>query len=387
VKLSKLKINENNPRTIKKEKFEKLIKSIEEFPKMMELRPIVADKSGTILGGNMRYRALLEMGRTEIPDKWVKIADKLTEEEKKRFVVEDNLPFGEWDWDMLANNYDYGELLDWGFSEEELKIDKEVVEDEVPEIEEGEAKSKYGEVYQLGRHYLMCGDSTKIEDVEKLINGQKADMVFTDPPYGISLDSSYSGFPTGWENQQLKHKFEPSIKGDDKPFDATHLVNFEAKEVFLWGADYYANTLPNSGVNGTYYVWDKREEENFDKMLGSPYELCWSKVKHKKDIIRMRWASFLHGKATEGEQSKNRLHPTQKPLALASWFYKKFSKENDIIVDLYGGSGSFLIACEQTNRVCYMMEIDPKYCDVIRKRYANFIGKGEEWERITPKAQ
>jgi DNA modification methylase len=263
-------------------------------------------------------------------------------------------------------------------------VDEEVIEDEVPEVTENPV-SKLGEVYQLGRHRLLCGDSTKIEDVEKLMDGQKADMVFTDPPYGIDLDTDYSGMPSRWNNKNMYQNKFKKVEGDSKPFNATHLFNFGTKEVFLWGADYYANTLPDGGVNGTYFVWDKREAENFDKMLGSPYELCWSKQKHKKEFIRMRWASFLHGQATEGEQSKNRVHPTQKPQALASWFYKKFSKENDIIVDLYGGSGSFLIACEQTNRICYGMEIDPRYCDVIRKRYAKFIGKEEEWQTVTPK--
>ena len=146
----------------------------------------------------------------------------------------------------------------------------------------------------------------------------------------------------------------------------------------MFGADYYANTLPDSGVNGTWYVWDKREEENYDKMLGSPFELCWGMQKRGKKIIRMRWASFLHGKATEGEQSKNRLHPTQKPLALCSYFVKEFSKRDDIVLDLFGGSGSTLIAAEQTNRTCFMAEISPVYCDVIRKRYNNFIDRNNE---------
>ena len=144
-----------------------------------------------------------------------------------------------------------------------------------------------------------------------------------------------------------------------------------------------------SGIKGTWYVWDKREDtdkgDTFDNMLGSPFELCWSNKKHGKKFIRMRWASFLHSDATEGEKSTNRVHPTQKPIALASWFYKRFSKENDIIVDIYGGSGSFLIACEQTNRICFMAEIDEHYCDVIRKRYAKFINKEDQWEMISPK--
>jgi ParB-like chromosome segregation protein Spo0J len=172
MKISQLKLNDNNPRIIKDEKFKKLVKSIKDFPAMLELRPIVVDKDMMILGGNMRYRALQEAGYTDLPDTWVKIADKLTEEEKKRFIIEDNMPFGEWDWDMLANQFEIGDLLEWGFSENELKIEKEVIEDEVPQVSSEPAISKLGEVYQLGRHRLMCGDSTKIENVEKLMDGR-----------------------------------------------------------------------------------------------------------------------------------------------------------------------------------------------------------------------
>ena len=184
MKINDIKVNPDNPRFIKDDKFKKLCKSITDFPKMMELRPIVVDSNMVILGGNMRYRALQELGFTEIEDSWVKIADKLTEDEKKRFMIEDNMPFGEWDFDLLANNFEIGDLLEWGFDEKDLKIEA-VVEDEVPEVSDEPAISKLGEMYQLGRHRLMVGDSTKIEDVEKLMDGKKAGMVFTDPPYGM----------------------------------------------------------------------------------------------------------------------------------------------------------------------------------------------------------
>jgi len=173
-----------------------------------------------------------------------------------------------------------------------------------------------------------------------------------------------------------------AVIGDDKEYDPIHLFKMfpDVKEMFLWGGDYYSDLIPNK-KDSSWFVWDKRIEENFDNMIGSSFEMCWSKQKHKREIIRIRWV-FIFG--TEKEFDKKRHHPTQKPIELSVWFINKFSKENNLIIDLFGGSGSTLIACEQTNRICYMMELDPKYCDVIRKRYANLIGKGDSWQTETP---
>jgi site-specific DNA-methyltransferase (adenine-specific) len=205
---------------------------------------------------------------------------------------------------------------------------------------------------------------------------EKAQMVFTDPPYGIGLDSSYAGMPSRWASHKYDNKFQDSIVGDDKPFDASWLIGL-AKEVFLWGADYYADTLPQSGIKGTWYIWDKREDESgdtFDKMLGSPFEMCWAKVKRGKKFIRMRWASFYQGESTDGEKPKDRYHPTQKPVALAEWFYEKFSEKDEVIFDPYLGSGSFLIACERLGRKCRAVEISPAYCAVAIQRWVDMTG-------------
>ena len=381
MKLSEIKLNPDNPRQISEEKFEKLKKSLKEFPKMMALRPLVIDKDNMVLGGNMRLRALLENGLTEIPDNWVKRADELTDEEKKRFIVADNVPFGEWDFDSLANNFEIEDLLNWGFDEKDLKIETEVEEDEVPEVQE-EAVSKLGDLYQIGSHRLLCGDATKIEDVERLMDGQKADMVFTDPPYGMSLDTDYSVM-VGFKGK-VGNKFE-KVKGDNEDFIpeliTSVLDNFSyCKEIFMFGGDYYIDILPNFGKDGSWVVWDKQSDENeigigvndsYEKMFGSNFELCWSKTKHKRVLCRVLWKGmFGMGK----EDEKKRIHPTQKPIGVCSWFIKRFSKNENNIVDLFGGSGSTLIACEQLNRKCYMMEIDPRYIDVIIKRWENFTG-------------
>jgi len=209
-------------------------------------------------------------------------------------------------------------------------------------------------------------------------------IIITDPPYGMGLDTDYSSLKSNlkfFTEKGLKHgnKYSPVI-GDDKPFDASFLID-KADEIFLFGADYYIDTLPNYGKDGSWLVWDKRVEENMDRMFGSSFETIWSKNKHKREIIRVRWAGIF---GSEKEQGSHRVHPTQKPIELLTWIIKKYTNERDIILDLFGGSGSTLIACEQTNRICYMMELDPKYCDVIRKRYSKFIGKESEWIKETP---
>lgn len=242
-------------------------------------------------------------------------------------------------------------------------------------------RAKLGDIWQLGNHRLMCGDSTNKEDVSKLMNGKKADMVFTDPPYGMNLDTDYSKM-NGNSNVEFKQrknivggKKYNEVIGDNEDFKpelvTTIFDNFDyCKEIFVWGADYYPELLKGYKY-GNFIIWDKRDDnEQFDKMYGSSFEVCWSKNKHRKEIARVRWCGVF---GTEKEFDKKRVHPTQKPIKLAEWFLKKYSKDEHIIIDLFGGSGSTLIACEQLNRTCYMMELDPHYVDVILYR----------WEKLT----
>jgi len=373
--ISKLKNWDNNPREVTQEGFERLKKQIQELD---VYKPLLIHKDGTVLGGNMRLRAFKELGIKKIS---VSIVDASTEEQKIKYALSDNDQVGRTDKDKLLElieNYPEIKLEDYAIHlEEPQSLDKfmeqfkEVVEDDVPDISDAPAVSKLGEVYQLGRHRLMCGDATKIEDVEKLMNGQKADMVFTDPPYGMDLDTDYSDMRSKLRFATEKSVFggtkHKKVIGDDKPFNYQEYAWLECKEQFWWGGDYYVKTLSDGG---SWFVWDKRVDEQADKMYGSCFELCWSKEKHRREIVRVKWAGIF---GTEQEFDHKRYHPTQKPINLAVWFINKFSQPEQKIIDLFGGSGSTLIACEQTNRICYMMEIDPKYCDVIRKRYENFI--------------
>lgn len=378
-KLSTLKNWDKNPRSIKDKDFERLKTQIRDLG---QYKPLLITEDGTVLGGNMRLRAYKELG---IEDIWVSVVDAPTEDKKLEFALSDNDRAGYYDEDLLANLIpDYPDFewenyaVDLGEPQTLDKLIesfKEVEEDEVPEVSDGEPDSKLGEVYQLGRHRLMCGDATKIEDVEKLMNGQKADMVFTDPPYGMELDADFSSMDSKFKGSSGGNKYD-NVIGDHADFNPDFIntifaVFKDAREIFTWGANYYTELLPDRN-KGSWFVWDKRLDESADKMYGSCFELCWSKNKHKQDMVRVKWAGIF---GTETQDSKTRVHPTQKPLELCAWFINKYSQPEEKIVDIFGGSGSTLIACEQTNRTCYMMELDPKYCDVIRKRYENFINK------------
>ena len=220
------------------------------------------------------------------------------------------------------------------------------------------------------KHKIMCGDSTDKADVDKLMDGQKADMVFTDPPYGMNLDTSYkdAGYKdTNFKRKRHNHK---KIIGDDKYFELPGFILDMAEEVFLWGADYYRYSLPEGG---SFIVWDKRTSESGDRVIGSCFELCFSKKKHKRDIARILWCGvYGHDKNDDG---KGKVHPTMKPVKLAEWFFERWGKDKTLIVDLFLGSGSTLIACEKTNRQCYGMEISEHYVSVILKRYEEYTGK------------
>lgn len=374
--INEIKPNPSNPRIIKDDKFKKLVKSIQDFPQMLELRPIVIDENNVVLGGNMRLKACIEAGLKDVP---VKQAKELTEEQKKEFIVKDNVGYGEWDWDDLANNWDEHLLTEWGL--DIPNFDTTVLEAEEDDfaVPNGgiETDIVLGDLFEIGEHRLLCGDSTDSDQVAKLMNGQKANMVFTDPPYGMKLDADYSGMKSDIFKGGIGGKKYDNIKGDHDDF-SEELINTifacfnDCKEIFIWGADYFAELLPNKN-DGSWVVWDKRangnddilEDKSSDKMYGSTFELCWSKNKHKRDIARVKWAGIF---GMPSQDTKGRVHPTQKPIELANWFFNKWGNDNDLIADLYLGGGTTMVASHQLKRKCYGLELDPKYCQVILDR-------------------
>ena len=376
IKLSDIKSNPNNPRLIKDDKFKKLVNSIKEFPKMMDLRPIIIDNDSMILGGNMRLKALLELKYSEVPNEWIKKAKDLTEEETRRFVIADNVGFGEHDWDILANEWDAEQLTEWGM-DLPLGFDKlEATEDDFAVPEGGiETDIVLGDLFEIGEHRLLCGDSTDSDQVAKLMNGQKADMVFTDPPYGMFLDTDYSKIKVtensiGFKGNKTGNKYDKII-GDNEDF-TPELINTifasfpKTKEIFIWGADYFVDLLPNYGKDGSWLVWNKRSSEAQQRGIGNCFELCWSLNKHKRFVLDFEWFGFLS--KDDPNEARNRQHPSMKPSKLISRMINEFCKDATIIVDIFLGSGTTMVASHQLKRKCFGMELDPKYCQVIIDR-------------------
>ena len=345
-----IKLNPNNPRIIKDDKFKKLVESVKNFPEMLDIRPIVVNKDMIILWGNMRYKSCKEAWLKEIP---VIVAD-FTEEQEREFLIKDNLSGWEWDWDILANEWDKEELEEWWLDVQFETVEPEAEEDDF-EVDEGiKTDIVLGDLFEIWPHRLLCGDSTNIDDVNKLMNGEKADMVFTDPPYWMNLDTDYSDI---YKNAKSKTKNHDKVIWDDVYFDPTFLLEL-SNEVFLWWADYFCQMLP---IWWSWFVWDKKIWEG---KIWNEFELCWSKQKHKKYIIQNEWAWFRGMSKSDW----NRVHPTQKPIELCSFFIKEYSVDKNIVLDLFWWSGSTMVACHQLNRKCYMSELDPKYVQTIINR-------------------
>ncbi len=319
-----------------------------------------------ILDGHQRSRVLstLEPNGLEVP--YILIDAKNKQEAAKKLLAIDSrygkrTAEGEQEFlDIFEIEQGYIEevaVLEFEFEEAEEEIEAE--EDDFDEAPPEIPITVLGDLYEIGEHRLLCGDSTDSDQVAKLMNGEKADMVFTDPPYGMNLDTNYADI---YKNSIANVKNQDKIIGDDKEFN---FLDFYAlfeyvKEQFWWGADYYQNQLPS---NGGIFVWDK-VCESMEGRIGNEFELCWSKQRHKKEIIHIKWAGFLGLQKEDGK----RQHPTQKPIRLCESFISRFSKENNLLVDPFLGSGSTMVASHQLKRKCYGMELDCRYADVIVKR-------------------
>jgi DNA modification methylase len=234
---------------------------------------------------------------------------------------------------------------------------------------------KRGDVLELGRHRLMCGDAFSAEDVDALLRGEKPDMLYCDPPYGIRVDTRNQGGRqphAKWGRRgdvaepEIREVDYPPVIGDSKDFDPRPLIALfdDCREQFWWGAHFYAERLPQKN-DGSWFCWDKRGKGNLDKVHGNHFEMCWSRMRHKSEIIRVLWCGIYGMNGLD----KRRHHPTQKPVAVAEWFLERYSKDGALIVDLFAGSGSTLLAAERMGRRALVMEISPDYCQVIVDRY------------------
>lgn len=368
IPINDLKEYENNAKIHTEEQVEQIKKSIQEFGMNDPIG--IWGKDNLIVEGHGRLMACKELGMTEVP---VIRLDDLTDDQRKAYTLVHNqttMNTG-FDIDILNEELENIEIdmSDYGFDDitiDDIEEEKEIIEDEVPEAPE-EPKAKLGDIYQLGNHRLMCGDSTSVTDIDKLLNGNKIDMVYTDVPYGISIVNDKT-HKVGAGNL-AKNKEYLQVKGDDTTETAQEFYNscisLGIDKFIMWGGNYFTAFLPFSP---SWLIWDKRVDMSSNNFADG--EMAWCNFKTPVRIYHQLW----NGMIREGER-EDRVHPTQKPVRMQTEILKDFTKENDNILDGFGGSGSTLIACEQTNRNCYMMEYEPHYIDVIIQRWENFTGK------------
>lgn len=387
--LDQMKPLENNPRWIKKEDFERLCASVQNNPELFEAQPIIlSNRTGenVIIAGNQRYRAAIEVGLKEVP---TILLEGLTEAKEKEIIIRTNVTNGKWDFDVLASGLwgDVDELTDWGVemsfmdgvdedvdSNDEERVDVE--EDDFDEENEAiPSRVKQGEIWKLGNHRLMCGDSTSAEDVKKLCDGTLCDLWLTDPPYNVNYE--------GETKDKLK------IMND----------NMQDEQFFNFLVSSYQNANDNIKCGASFYIWHADlEGANFRqaaKHIGWKVRECliWNKNsmvlgrqdyqwKHEpclygwKDGASHNW--YSDRKQTTvldfNKPTVNAEHPTMKPVNLFAYLIQNSTKKGDVVLDSFGGSGTSIIACEQLERTCFTMEFDTHYCDVIISRWEKLTG-------------
>lgn len=370
-KIEDLKVYEKNARTHSDEQIRELSASIKIYG---FLDPIEIGPDLVVIAGHARLRAALQLGLNQVPTLMHSHLDKNA---RKGYILAANkiAQKAGWDHGILKEEFNYlsdegFDLLATGFSQEEIDgilTEEDITEgqcdpDECPEVTNSPSVSCHGDVWILGKHRLMCGDSVSIDDVDLLIGNEKIGMVFTDPPYGISIVSKDGAVGGG-----TKGKYQEVI-GDDSiqtAIDAyTVCASLKIPKMIFWGGNYYCSKLPESSC---WIVWDKQDGK---RVTFADCELAWTNFKEPARLFKHIWDGFRR----DSEKGEMRVHPTQKPIQLIEEIFEYFESPKTIL-DLFGGSGSTLIACEKTNRKCYIMEISEHYCDVIVKRWEKFTGK------------
>ena len=368
---------ENNPRKIPKEAIEKVAASIREFGFR---QPIVVDKDMVVIVGHTRLLAARSLGYDEVP---VLVASDLPPEKVKAYRLADNKTneFTSWDDDRLMEeltaflSVDGFDMEDFGFDMSFLdkKADDVLEDDFDPDSAYNEAKNNchvtQGDIWKLGNHKLMCGDSTSADDVGRLMDGEKADLCVTDPPYGINIVNDKG--KVGAENLAKNRKYPKVIADDstDTAEKAYQILKDKSKKMIIWGGNYFTRFLDFSDG---WIIWDKRGDMPSNNFADG--EMAWCSFHTPVRIYRQIW----NGMIREGKEERERVHPTQKPVHMISRIIEDFSNQDDLVVDIFGGSGTTLIACEEMERKCRMMELDPIYCQVIINRWEALTGKSAE---------
>jgi len=400
MKLKDIKPNPNNPRVLRDDKFQKLKQSIQEFPKMLSLRPIVIDENNVVLGGNMRLRALQDLGFTDLDDSCVKYANDLTEEEKKRFIIADNVAFGEWDWDTLANDWEVVDLEAWGL--EIPNFDNEAEELEASEddydVPEGgiETDIVIGDLFEIGEHRLLCGDSTDSDAVARLMNGKKWHLMATSPPYNQGNSSGNllhtKGLGTGKKDVKLYNDKNLDNKTSEDYYkfcidilNTSSIFKNDNKHSVCWNVSYNAKSRSDYGkiifsIDNPYEVketiiWDKTHAINlpqigiYSRRCEFVFVMSTTEKYHTSQIYNdCRWNYWQIKSAGSQITGEDIEHRAAFPIEFASKMINDFSLQNDLIYEPFTGSGTTMVAAHQLKRKCYGMEIDPNYCQVIIER-------------------
>ena len=366
VDIKTVKPNPSNPRHIKDHKFTQLVKSIRHFPEMLQLRPIVVDSDNIVLGGNMRLKACIEAGLKEVP---IIVASELTEEQQKEFIIKDNVGFGEWDWEQLANEWEIEQLSDWGL---DLPIEMEdteieAVEDNYQAPDTIETDIVIGDLFEIGEHRLLCGDSTDSQNWSKILPIEGIEIIYTDPPYssGGFQESGKTSGSIGARGSKKIATDNLSTRGYIALMDKVLANLNKAHTAFIfcdWKMWVYNQDIAEAkGYRvRNMIVWDKMQMG-----MGMPFrnqhELCLFGSKLAGKIGDGKTPNVLqHKRDREAE------HATPKPIGLIVNMLNQI--EGETIADPFLGGGSTMVAAHQLKRKCYGMELDPKYCQVIIDR-------------------
>jgi DNA modification methylase len=372
VDIGLLKPNPSNPRHIKDGKFTQLVKSIRNFPEMLNLRPIVVDADYVVLGGNMRLKACIEAGLTEVP---IIIASELTKEQQSEFIIKDNVGFGEWDWEQLANEWEVEELAEWGldlpldFDEKEI----DAVEDDYEQPDTIQTDIVLGDLFEIGEHRLLCGDSTDSDAVAILMDGHKADIAFTSPPYNAGKNVRGNFYENDNDDKSnddyVKFLYDFTINTlNNSTYSFVNLQLLESnkhalieyqyqlkeqiKDVLIWNKSQYPPHI-NKGTFGCKWEY--------------VFALCYeSKSRGFPCTWQGKFSNVIETENASGNEFAD-IHKATFPISFPSWVISKMDFAKSVL-DVFMGTGTTMVASHQLKRKCYGMELDPKYCQVIIDR-------------------
>ncbi len=385
--ITDIKPNPKNPRVIKDDKYHKLVESLRSFPQMLEKRPLVCftdvDKKLVVLGGNMRLKAAIELGMNKLP---VELADDWTEEQRAEFLIKDNVGFGEWNWEELQADWDVEQLGEWGLDiPDAFKVVPDATEDDYEIPDEIETDIMLGDLFEIGEHRLLCGDSTDSDAVGRLMDGQKAELMFTSPPYNAGT------FQTGG-NKVARVKAPKKYQDNDDSMsieDYTIFIKSIIDNWLLFCDEVFLNigilATNKKSISQILFDYSDLHKDNiyWVKTTSTPQGLhsgimtllvepifCFGlngSRKFKNAQFKGTVGNVIQGSNNTSNEFSDS-HNAGFPVYLPSDIITKFTNTGSTVTDCFMGTGTTMVAAHQLNRKCYGMELDPKYCQVIIDR-------------------